>query len=347
MAVTPDGTRIVTGSSDKTARVWDAHTGAELLQLKGHDGSVLGVAVTPDGTRIITGSSDKTARVWDANGGAELRRLKGHTGFIWGVAVTGDGAHIVTGSDDGTARVWDADTGAELLRANGHTGAIRSVAVTPDGSRIVTGSADRTVRVWATQLPPPQVQHESHTREERQAVVDQGKMIVPRCLTIEQRKSYLLAPKPPDWCIDMEKYPYNTEHWKAWKAGRMAEALDPDIAFFFGDFADEALKQGDFDGALDAAKLGLEFDPGQIWILINRAQAYMFLGGHQEEAKRDFLAHPGEILHFLTPRGEIEGLWEGIILQEFKDRREEGRDDDFMRDIEREFKASPPVKTHK
>lgn len=346
VAVTPDGARIVTGSDDRTARVWDAHTGAELLQLKGHDDSVLGVAITSDGTRIITGSGDKTARVWDANGGAELRRLKGHTGFIWGVAVTGDGAHIVTGSDDGTARVWNVDTGA-VLRTNRQTGAIRSVAVTPDGSRIVAGSADRTVRVWATRLPRPQVQHESTPREERQAVVDQGKMIVPRCLTIEERKSYLLAPKPPDWCIDMEKYPYNTAHWKAWKAGRRAEALDPNIAFFFGDFADEALQQGDFEGALDAANLGLEFDPGQIWILINRAQAYMFLGGHNDEAKRDFLAHPGEILQFATPKGDIEGLWEGIILNEFEVRRAEGRDVKYMKDIEQAFKDSPPVKTHK
>ena len=67
MAVTADGSRIVTGSDDRTARVWDANTGAELLQLKGHDGSVLGVAVTADGSRIVTGSSDTTARVWDAH----------------------------------------------------------------------------------------------------------------------------------------------------------------------------------------------------------------------------------------------------------------------------------------
>src|SRR5262249_16863034 len=72
VAVTPDGGRIVTGSKDKTARVWDAGTGAELLQLKGHTDAVFAVAVTPDRSRIITGSSDKTAHVWDAGTGAEL-----------------------------------------------------------------------------------------------------------------------------------------------------------------------------------------------------------------------------------------------------------------------------------
>jgi WD40 repeat protein/energy-coupling factor transporter ATP-binding protein EcfA2 len=148
VAVTPDGTRIVTGSADATARVWNADTGDALRQLKGHSESVQAVAVTPDGTRIVTGSADGTARVWNADTGAELLQLKGHRGSVQAVAVTPDGTRIVTGSAQRTARVWDASTGAELLRFNGHGGDIWSVAVTPDGSRIVTGSADRTARVW-------------------------------------------------------------------------------------------------------------------------------------------------------------------------------------------------------
>ena len=340
LAVTPDGSRIVTGSNDKTARVWDARTGAELLQLKGHDGFVLGVAVTPDGSRIVTSSADKTARVWDASTGAELLRLQGHTLPIWGVAVTRDGGRIVTGSDDSTARVWDANTGAELAQVIGNPGPIRGIAVTPDGSRVV-GSVDRTVRVWAVaQLPL--VKRDLRIQQERQIVVDQGKAVVPRCLTIEERKSYLLVPKPPDWCIDMEKYPYNTEHWKAWKARRMADAVDPAVAQAFGDFSDRALEQGDFGIALDAAKLGLQFDPEQFWILINRAEAHMFLG-HREEAKRDFLSHHGEKLD----QGQLQGQWDDFILGDFEARRKEGRDDPLMIEIEQLFKASPPVKTHK
>ena len=90
--MTPDGARIVTGSADRTARVWDAKTGAELVQLKGHTDEVRSVAVTPDGARIVTGSADRTARIWDAKTGAELAQLKGHTGAVMGVAVTPDGS---------------------------------------------------------------------------------------------------------------------------------------------------------------------------------------------------------------------------------------------------------------
>ena len=64
VAFSPDDKRIVTGSEDKTARVWDASTGKEVLQLKGHSSFVFSVAFSPDGKRIATGSYDNTARIW-------------------------------------------------------------------------------------------------------------------------------------------------------------------------------------------------------------------------------------------------------------------------------------------
>ena len=60
----PDGTRIVTASSDKTARLWDAETGRMLQVLEGHGGWVLSAEFSPDGTRIVTASHDRTARLW-------------------------------------------------------------------------------------------------------------------------------------------------------------------------------------------------------------------------------------------------------------------------------------------
>ncbi|KZP03820.1 WD40 repeat-like protein, partial [Athelia psychrophila] len=67
VAFSPDGTVIVSGSADKTVRVWNAVTGQEaLLPLEGHNHWVCSVAFSPDGTKIVSGSRDKTVRVWDA-----------------------------------------------------------------------------------------------------------------------------------------------------------------------------------------------------------------------------------------------------------------------------------------
>ena len=72
VAFSADGERILTGSDDKTARLWDAKTGAEIYALKGHTDPVTSVAFSPDGARILTGSDDNTARLWDHRQGQVL-----------------------------------------------------------------------------------------------------------------------------------------------------------------------------------------------------------------------------------------------------------------------------------
>ena len=63
-AFSPDGARVVTASEDKTARVWDAATGAPIGKPLQHEGEVYRAAFSPDGARVVTVSEDSTARVW-------------------------------------------------------------------------------------------------------------------------------------------------------------------------------------------------------------------------------------------------------------------------------------------
>ena len=65
MSWSPDGTRVVSGSGDKTVRVWEVATGTEIVKLEGHTNTVMSVTWSPDGTRVVSGSLDKTVRVWD------------------------------------------------------------------------------------------------------------------------------------------------------------------------------------------------------------------------------------------------------------------------------------------
>ena len=69
----PDGSRVVSESYDKTARLWDAMTGTALATLTGQ----IGAAFSPDGSRLVTASDDNTARLWDAKTGARWQRCRG------------------------------------------------------------------------------------------------------------------------------------------------------------------------------------------------------------------------------------------------------------------------------
>ncbi len=151
----PDGTRIVTAAEDKTARIWDARTGAPLAVLSGHGGSVWSAAYSPDGTRIVTASGDKTVRIWDARTGAQLAMLSGHGDAVRSAAYSPDGSRIVTASFDKTVRIWEARTGAQLTVLSGHGDLVRSAAYSPDGTRIVTGSDDKTARIWDARTGAP------------------------------------------------------------------------------------------------------------------------------------------------------------------------------------------------
>jgi WD40 repeat protein len=64
VAFSSDGSRIVSGSDDRSVRVWDALTGGEKHVLNGHTDSVRSVAFSSDGSRIVSGSGDKSVRVW-------------------------------------------------------------------------------------------------------------------------------------------------------------------------------------------------------------------------------------------------------------------------------------------
>ena len=144
----PDGNRIVSASDDNTVRVWDASTGAELLELEGHTDRVRSASFSPDGNRIVSASWDNTVRVWDASTGAELLNLEGHRSSVNSASFSPDGNRIVSASWDNTVRVWDASSGSELLNLEGHTGDVSSASFSPDGNRIVSASDDNTVRVW-------------------------------------------------------------------------------------------------------------------------------------------------------------------------------------------------------
>jgi len=119
------GNIVVSGSYDKTVRMWDLKTGEHLRTLRGHTDKVYTVVF--DGVRVVSGSLDSTIRVWDAKDGTCLHELTGtdwvltptkqfiiiyspgHQSLVGLLQLRGD--LLVSGAADKKLRLWDLTTG--------------------------------------------------------------------------------------------------------------------------------------------------------------------------------------------------------------------------------------------
>src|SRR5262249_41079498 len=110
-AFSPDGTRGVTASRDRTARIWEARTGEGGGGPVEHGDAGRAAVFSADGTRVLTACDDGTARIWDAKTGQTVGVALPHGRRVTVAAFSTDATRVVTASRDGTARIWDARTG--------------------------------------------------------------------------------------------------------------------------------------------------------------------------------------------------------------------------------------------
>lgn len=139
---------VVTGSADKTARVWteDGQLGHALT---GHRREVTAVALSPvDTSRIITGSADGTAIIWDRYQRSPIHTLD-HGAPVWAVAVTPDGERVITGGSGGSIKIWNAARGTAIGPAKRvERFAVSAIAIAGDGSVAVIGGDSGEIAIW-------------------------------------------------------------------------------------------------------------------------------------------------------------------------------------------------------
>lgn len=134
-----DGRVIVSGSGDKTARVWNMETGAHqtlsILEPETVDAGVTSVAISADGRHVAAGSLDTIVRIWDVATGNLIERLRGHLDSVYSVAFTPDGKGLVSGSLDKTLKYWDL---SPLLRSPSRSVGLAQGGAVPSGQQPVT-----------------------------------------------------------------------------------------------------------------------------------------------------------------------------------------------------------------
>ncbi len=145
IAFNKTGSHVITGSADKTARVWALAGAKELIKHEGYPGPVVAVALSDDGKVAFSSGTENNIRQWNVADGAEVRLIAGHGGIVRGLVLRT--ATLFSAADDGTVRLWNTGNGAPI-RAINHGGNLRCLAVTADATKIVSGGADKNAKLW-------------------------------------------------------------------------------------------------------------------------------------------------------------------------------------------------------
>ncbi len=153
LAFAANGERLIAGSNDHSAYVFNVKTGDRVQRLAGHTNAVWGAVLTADGKQALTGGWDRTIRVWDVVTGKQIRAFNNVRDNVRCMTLSPDGkllaaGHFAAVNGPGTIRLWDVAKGTEVRSMPGHEMEVSSIAFSHDGKLLVSTSFDKTVRVW-------------------------------------------------------------------------------------------------------------------------------------------------------------------------------------------------------
>jgi WD40 repeat protein len=149
-AFSPDSSRLITGSDDHTAKVWDLVSGTNLFNLE-HRGPVYSVAFSPDNRYIMTISSDNRPHLWNTETGEPVPQPSIRHLGQWvnpQPRFSPDGGRLLTLVERDAAQVWDVATGQATGLPLQHDQEVTFFEFNPDGHFVVTLANDNQARVW-------------------------------------------------------------------------------------------------------------------------------------------------------------------------------------------------------
>ncbi|MBX3744939.1 MAG: tetratricopeptide repeat protein [Verrucomicrobiae bacterium] len=286
----PDGRRVVTASTDQTARVWDSRTLEPVGEAMTHEGLVVGAAFSPDSRRVVTFSTaDHAARVWDAETGQPLTELLRHEDQVVAGEFSPDGRRVLTASLDGTARLWDLPqvdgpvpgwlldlaeaTAGQRLVDHELPEAVSAKEFLALRSRILESQETDRYTTWAKWFLADRLER-GVSFDSRVTVKDHRARLLERGLVATLREAVQLVPDDAEATARLARevlaqnpaeYPH-PEQVAAFLVGR-TERLAPDTLQTWWARAEVLARTNHFDGALEAIERALSHAPAdpRLW----------------------------------------------------------------------------------
>jgi WD40 repeat protein len=145
LSLNRDGTRLLTCSWDKTAKLWDT-SDLSLVATFDCQKGVTHCALSPDGT-LVALAVEKDLQIWDVERRERSGLCEGHDESLIELVFSPDGESVATSAQSGPARIWNVKTN-ELVGTLGEPAErATTVVYSNDGSSVATGKTGN-VSVW-------------------------------------------------------------------------------------------------------------------------------------------------------------------------------------------------------
>ncbi len=144
IAISPDGRHVLSGSTDKTVKLWDLPTGREIWTFQGHSDQIISLAFSPDGRYAASGSKDNTVKIWDI---FELRETATFSlpNAVSAVKFVPEGRHLLTAAGD--IRMLDLSTGKRLKRTFWGERWASALSISPNGKQVAS-AGNSGIIIW-------------------------------------------------------------------------------------------------------------------------------------------------------------------------------------------------------
>jgi len=151
VVLSSDGQFALSGSWDKTMRLWDLNTGTTVRTFQGHTKDVNSVAFSGDNRQIVSGSRDKSIKLWNTLAECKYTITEDmHTDWVSCVVFSPSAKMplIVSAGWDKLVKVWNLSNCKLRTNLVGHHDVVYTTTVSPDGSLCASGGKDGTAMLW-------------------------------------------------------------------------------------------------------------------------------------------------------------------------------------------------------
>lgn len=161
LSITSNQQNIITGSIDKTIKIFNLKTGKEIKTIKGLDDEITSICLSVDGKTLISATEGKIIKKWDVSTGKLVNDFEGHEGSVYNVCYDSNGKYILSCSEDKTVKIWDANTNRLVRTLSGHNAAVNAIDITDNG-KLIASATEKSIKIWKWGQVDPEKTLEGH-----------------------------------------------------------------------------------------------------------------------------------------------------------------------------------------